>query len=336
MSILVLALTLTACGGSGGGQDTGSGGQETTKESRQESTQAASEAGRYALPGDEVYPEGVAYRPETGEFFVGSTPDGTVFRGNVGEPGAEAEIFLEPGKDGRTAATGTKVDPEGQLFVAGGDTGQLFVYDTGTGQALASFRIQPENEMTFVNDVALGPDGSAYFTDSINPRLYRLFPYGEGGYGFEPFLDLEETPLEYGEGFNLNGIAATEDGRYLISVQSNTGNLYRIDTRSKETRQVDLGGETLENGDGILLDGRTLYVVRNRQGLIFPVRLAQDFASGEVGEGFTHPSLAYPTTIAAYDGHLLVVNSQFDRRQSGEEPELPFTVSSLEIPPSAR
>jgi Cu-Zn family superoxide dismutase len=190
--------------------------------------------------------------------------------------------------------------------------------------------------MTFVNDVALGPDGSAYFTDSINPRLYRLFPYEEGGYGFEPFLDLEETPLEYGEGFNLNGIAATEDGRHLITVQSNTGNLYRIDTRSKEIRQVDLGGETLENGDGILLDGRTLYVVRNRQGLIFPVRLAQDFASGEVGEGFTDPSLAYPTTIAAYDGHLLVVNSQFDRRQSGEEPELPFTVSSIEIPPSAR
>ena len=190
MSILVLALTLTACGGSGGGQDTGSGGQETTKESRQESTQAASEAGRYALPENEVYPEGAAYRPETGEFFVGSTTDSTVFRGNVGEPGAEAEIFLEPGEDGRTATTGMKVDPEGQLFV----------YDTGTGQALTSFRIQPENEMT-VNDVTLGPDGSAYFTDSINPRLYHLFPYGQGGYGFEPFLDLEETPLEYGEGF---------------------------------------------------------------------------------------------------------------------------------------
>jgi sugar lactone lactonase YvrE len=334
--VLVLALATAACGGDGGGEDTGSGGQETTKESRQESTQAASDAGRYALPGDEVYPEGVAYRPETGEFFVGSTTDGTVFRGNVGEPGAEAELFLEPGEDGRTAATGMKVDPEGRLFVAGGDTGQLFVYDTSTGQTLASFRIQPEDEVTFVNDVALGPDGSAYFTDSMNPSLYRLFPYGEGGYGFEPFLDLEETPIEYGEGINLNGIAATEDGRYLITVQSNTGNLYRIDTRSKEVRQVDLGGETLENGDGILLDGQTLYVVRNRQGLIFPVRLTQDFASGEVGEGFTDPSLAFPTTIAAYNGRLLVVNSQFDRRQSGEEPELPFTVSSIEIPPSAR
>jgi hypothetical protein len=29
------------------------------------------------LPGEVVYPEGVAYRPETGDFFVSSTTDGT-------------------------------------------------------------------------------------------------------------------------------------------------------------------------------------------------------------------------------------------------------------------
>ena len=100
MSILVLALTLTACGGSGGGQDTGSDGQETTKESRQESTQVASEAGRYALPENEVYPEGAAYRPESGEFFVGSTTDGTVFRGNVGEPGRRPRYSWSPARMG--------------------------------------------------------------------------------------------------------------------------------------------------------------------------------------------------------------------------------------------
>jgi hypothetical protein len=49
-----------------------------------------------------------------------------------------------------------------------------------------------------------------------------------------------------------------------------------------------------------------------------------------VGESFTDPSLAYPTTIAKYDERLLVVNSQFDEREG--EPELPFTVSDIEIP----
>ncbi len=51
-----------------------------------------------------------------------------------------------------------------------------------------------------------------------------------------------------------------------------------------------------------------------------------------MGEGFSAPSLRYPTTIAGYDDRFLVVNSRFDRRRSGGEPELPFTVSSIEIP----
>ena len=92
------------------------------------------------------------------------------------------------------------------------------------------------------------------------------------------------------------------------------------------------GRGTLTNGDGILLDGQTLYVVRNRQGLIVPVELSGDFASGEVGQDFFDPSLRYPATIAKVDNRLLVVNSQFDQRQSGQGPELPFTVSGIEIP----
>jgi sugar lactone lactonase YvrE len=52
-------------------------------------------------------------------------------------------------------------------------------------------------------------------------------------------------PIEYGEGFNLNGIAASGDGRYLVAVQSNSGNLYRADTESREVTQIDLGGEAL-------------------------------------------------------------------------------------------
>ena len=187
--------------------------------------------------------------------------------------------------------------------------------------------------MPFVNDVTVAPDGSAYFTDSMRPTLFRVPSTPDGDVGeVEAWLDLEGTPIEYGEGFNLNGIAATGDGRYLVTVQSNTGNLYRIDTESREVTQVDLGGETLMGGDGILLDDQTLYVVRGQDGLIVPVELAEDFASGEVGEVISNPSFARPTTIAGYGDRLLVVNSQFDRRESGENPELPFTVTSIQIP----
>ena len=145
-----------------------------------------------------------------------------------------------------------------------------------------------------------------------------------------PWLNFEGTPAQYQEGFNLNGIDATEDGRYLVAVQSNTGELFSIDPESKEIVEINLGGETLANGDGLLLDGRTVYVVRNEQALIVPVKLSGGYISGEVREPFIDPSLAFPTTIAKTDGRLLVVNSQFDKREG--EAELPFTVFSIEVP----
>lgn len=32
----------------------------------------------YILPGNAVFPEGIAYQPRTGDFFVSSTTDGTM------------------------------------------------------------------------------------------------------------------------------------------------------------------------------------------------------------------------------------------------------------------
>jgi sugar lactone lactonase YvrE len=178
--------------------------------------------------------------------------------------------------------------------------------------------------------VAVTPDGDAYFTDSMRPVLFRVPSTADGVGDAEPWLNFEGTPAEYEEGFNFNGIDATGNGRYLVAVQSNTGELFRIDTESKDVVEINLGGEILTNGDGLLLDGRTVYVVRNEEGLIVPVKLSGEYLRGKVGEPFTDPSFAFPTTIAKTDGRLLVVNSQFDKQEG--EPELPFTVSSVEVP----
>jgi sugar lactone lactonase YvrE len=321
--VLSLALAAASCGGGtgeGGGED-GNGRSQTMQE--------VSGAERYVLPGEQVFPEGVAYRPDTGDFYVGSTTDGTVFRGNVEGGPKEAEVFLEPESDGRTTAIGMEVDDEGRLFISGGDTGRIFVYDTESADLVRRLDT-PDAEATFLNDVAVTPDGDAYFTDSIRPILFRVTSTGGGAGEAEPWLNFEGTPAQYEEGFNLNGIDATEDGRYLVAVQSNTGELFRIETQSKEVDEIDLGGKTLANGDGLLLDGRTVYVVRNEQELIVPIKLSGGYISGEVGEPFTDPSFAFPTTLAKTDGRLLVVNSQFDKQEG--EPELPFTVSSVEVP----
>ena len=283
----------------------------------------------YPLPGEQVFPAGIVLQEASGDFYAGSTTDGPVFRGNVSEPGAGAEVFLEPGTDGRSAAIGMKVDAEGRLFIAGGMTGRLFVYDTSTGELIDAFSNDGEN--TFVNDVTLTPDGSAYFADSMNPELYRVYPDGSGGYEFESFLSFRGAPAEFGEGFNFNGIAASEDGRYLVTVNSSTGELFRMDTRGREVTPIVTGGADLTNGDSIFLDGRTLYVCRKGQEEIVPLVMSEDFASGEPGEPFTDASFMHPTTIAVSGERLYAVNSQFDRREGGE-PELPFNVSGVRLP----
>jgi sugar lactone lactonase YvrE len=323
VSVAIVFVFATVLGACGDGTSTGGDAGDTTE--RDGSMEAAGTE-RYVLPGEQVFPEGVTYRSDTGDFYVGSTTDGTVFRGNVEGDSKRTEVFLEPGTDGRKTASGLEVDAEGRLFIAGGDTGEIFVYDTESGDLVRRLST-PEAEATFLNDVAVTPEGDAYFTDSMRPVLFRVPATGEGVSEPEPWLNFEGTPLEYEEGFNLNGIDATEDGRYLIVVQSNTGELFRIDTESKGVVEIDLGGETLTNGDGLLLDGGTVYVLRNQQELIVPVELSGDYTSGEAGEGFTDPSFA---TIAKHGGRLVVVNSQFDRQ--GGEPELPFTVSDVAIP----
>ncbi len=280
----------------------------------------------YALPGERVFPEGIAVDRSNKRFYVSSTTDGTIFRGAA--KGRAAEPFLAGGADGRTTAVGVKVDREGRLFVAGGATGSVFVYDTARRALIRRFDTGPGG---FLNDVAIAPDGTAYVTDSQRPAIYRI-PEAEveAGRGdtvaLAPFL----TYPDFGPGFNANGIVAV-DARTLVYVHSTLGRLYRVDVPSRTVQAIDLGGAAVTNGDGLVLKGHRLYVVRNAQELITEIKLAGDERSGRVVSETTSSLFAYPTTAALAKGRLLVVNSQFDRRRTGEAPE-PFTVASVKKP----
>jgi len=295
-------------------------------------TPAAGEALIWELPGDNVFPEGIAYDPASGDFYVGSTQDGAIYRGNIADPAGGMELFLEPGGDGRDSVTGLKEDERGRLWIAGRRTGRAFVYDTASRGLIRGFETPPVDQ-TLINDVVVTAD-AAYFTDSFRPTLFRVTHTASDVGEIEEWLDLSGTPAEYGEGFNLNGIAATPDGQTLLTVHYGNGNLYRIDVAEQAVTAVDLGEATLTGGDGILLDGATLYVVLGEEGGIVPVTMNADYTAGDVGELFTDPSFNYPTTIAKYDDNLLVVNSQLNMEGGGGSPTLPFTVSSVPMPAS--
>jgi sugar lactone lactonase YvrE len=280
----------------------------------------------YVLPGDQVFPEGIAYDEGTGNFYVGSTTDGTVFRGHVKDPAAQ--VFLAPGRDGRTTAIGMKVDGQGRLYIAGGDTGLVFVYDTSSGAFIRRFTTGFGGAQ-FLNDLAI-VKGDAFVTDSLRPVLYRVpeeaVVAGATQGTLDPWLDFTGTALVYQPGFNLNGIVASEDGRYLIVAQSNTGKLFRITIATKQVEEIVLNEQV--SADGLWLRGRTLFAVARPD--IAKVQLSGDLTSGQVVSRTLDPSLRFPTTIAIARGRLLVVNSQFDKR--GGTPELPFTVSSIAVP----
>jgi sugar lactone lactonase YvrE len=250
---------------------------------------------------DGFAPEGIAVG-NGHTFYVGSIPTGAVYAGDLrtGEGG-----ILVPGEAGR-AATGLKHD-RGRLWVSGAGTGKAFVYDASDGTLLREYQLATPPG-TFVNDVVVTRE-AAWFTDSQRPVLYRvaLGPNGEPG-------ALSVVPLggDYAHvpGFNLNGIDATPDGGTLLAVQSATGLLFRI-SPAGDAETVDLGGYVLQNGDGILLHGRTLSVVQNRLNRIAVFRLAPDLLSGTLVDTVLDADFDVPTTIARFGSELYAVNARF-------------------------
>jgi sugar lactone lactonase YvrE len=244
-------------------------------------------------------PEGIA-AGRGSDLYVGSIPTGAVLRLDA-RTGATTNIVAP--HDGR-AAIGLKLDRRGRLLVAGGPTGKAFFYDARTGADLGQLQLSVPGAESFINDVAL-TRRTAYFTDSrrsalsaVDTDLHRVRT-----------IELPEIPNEAGN--NLNGIVATPDERTLLAIQTNAGRLWRIDPAAGHAVQVDLGGTTLTNGDGLLLQGRTLYVMRNRDNQIAVVRLNADYTAGSVVTTIASTGFDVPSTIALLHGELYAVNARF-------------------------
>lgn len=264
---------------------------------------AAAFPSRVDLP-DGFQPEGIATAGE--QFYAGSIPTGAVFRGSLRT--GEGSLLV-PAQTGR-AAIGLKVD-RGRIFVAGGPTGMAFVYDARTGANIASYELSSGG--SFINDVVVTRQ-AAWFTDSFKPVVYRL-PLGPGGapspQSAVETVDLSGDYHHVDGGFNLNGIDATPVGKALLAVQTATGTLFRITPDDDATAIVLADGESVPNGDGILLAGKTLYVVQNQSNLVAKIALTPDLTAGEVVTRIGDSGLDVPTTIAEHGSRLYAVNARF-------------------------
>lgn len=255
------------------------------------------------------FPEGIAFgRGAT--LYVGSIATGAIFRGDARTGAGDLLVPPQPGRE----AIGVKYDQRRDwLFVAGGLTGQAYLYEASTGAALAMFQLADLTAgPTEVNDVTVLRD-AAYFTDDARPVIYRIALGADGAVPSAAQTIPLTGDFQFIPGaFNANGIVATPDGSELIIVNTTTGSLYRVDAANGHATEIDLIGGDVVAGDGLLLAGQTLYVVQGYFNQIAVVRLSPDFASGVVERTITSDALAFPTTVAAFGSSLYAVNARLD------------------------
>ena len=285
----------------------------------------------YVLQGDPGDPagskfEGIGVDRRQRTFYVSETTGGEIHRGDVRT--GRTEVWLPEGADGRSTARGIAVDRRGRIYIAGGPNSSqsggpdLWVYSP-EGRLLAALRVDVPNP--FLNDVTIGPDGAAYFTNSNAPQIFRVSSH-HGRWEVQTWADATGViPTE--SGFNLGGIVVSPDRRALVVAQGNTGRLWRFDLRTRAATAVDTGGANLVNADGLVLRGSTLLVVRNFARVLTTLKPdASGHRAELVSETATDPTRVF-TTAKLARGRLLLVDSKFDESVAAP----PYEVVALRV-----
>lgn len=256
-----------------------------------------------ALP-DGWMPEGITAGRGT-TVYVGSLADGAIWRADVRT--GQGSVLV-PGVAGRVAVGVEYEAAANRLWVAGGPTGEVRVYDASTGAHLETYTFSPAG---FLNDLVVTRD-AVYVTDSAIQQL-NVVPLGPGGSLPAPdevaTLPLSGDAVFVPGEFNANGIVAARG--WLIVVNSFTGQLLRVDPATGVATEIDLGGATAASGDGLELRGSTLYVVRNFVEQVAVFRLGAGLESAHLVGSLTSDGFDIPTTAAWAAGSLWAVNARF-------------------------
>jgi len=267
-------------------------------------TLAAAFPDEIQLP-DGWQPEGIAAGPGT-IAYAGSLADGGIARVDL-LSGAVDDNFVP-------SATGPAVGLEyesgaDRLWVAGGPSGEVRVYDAGTGDLLETYGFGTGR---FVNDLVVTKE-AAYVTDSFHAELL-VIPLAPNGALPDPsdtfVLPLSGDWQQIAGQFNANGIEAL--GGLLLVPNSTTGQLFAVNAQTGDALEI-LPEGTIAAADGILLVGSTLYVAQNASNLVSVWRIqGGDLKSlGTITDSEVPGDLDFPTTLAFVGGSLWAVNARF-------------------------
>jgi sugar lactone lactonase YvrE len=274
-----------------------------------------------------------------------STKDGTLYMGsfNLGgvvkaSPDGKAEQFIKPGANGSRSVLGVLADEKsGTLYVCSNDiTGfgvpgpgdtkgtWLKTFDLATGVPKGSFAFKDPKSLC--NDIAVGSDGTAYVTDSLNPIVYRLKPSGSAleVWATDPAL----TPAK--DGVGLDGIAFGSDGNLYVTTYIPAA-LFRIAVKDGKAGAVTAlkSSRALDHADAMRTFGDSLLLIEGA-GRLDKVTVTGDEAKIEtVKDGFTEPVSVTQVGNTGWvaEGKLSYIIGD----NKGKDPG-PFTIKPVALP----
>jgi len=264
---------------------------------------------------DYSLPEGFAIGK--GHTAYNGSVDGSIYKVDLRSGVGDVLNPLETPDPYDCLKLGMRVDSRtNNLFVAGCWYENLLVYDADTGEVKAEYQLGPMFE-SLVNDLAITKD-AVYITDSFLPYIYRL-PLAKNG-GLPPNADGVTTidlPAEFmmdWEGYCCggNGIVATPDGKTLIIGHSLLSALYRVDPVTGDVIEIEVSPPLTGFLDGLVMHGRTLYIMNPDWELVQVVELDKEMLTGEFVGTITDPNMSGVASGALFGKSLYVNNAHYD------------------------
>jgi sugar lactone lactonase YvrE len=290
--------------------------QELVQEHERNRSPLAASTVRLTMSDSTQWPEGVDYDARTGNFYVTSVRHRTVVE--VTPEGRERDVWPRS-QPGTGAVFAVRVDSRrGVLWATTSALRQMAgwtVADSGRaallevrirdGAVLRRWDLPSGNHV--LGDVAIGPAGDVFMSDSHEPVLYRLRRGRDS-------LEAIRSPLFR----SLQGVALTPDGRVAYVADYSHG-ILRVDLeRSSVTRVDESAGITTLGCDGIAWHEGSIVAIQNGVAPARVVRFTLHASGTRIVDATTldrNWTVADEPTIGTIvgDDFVYVANSQWEK-----------------------
>lgn len=256
-------------------------------------------------------PESTYFEPESGTLYVsnvvGGAPmkkDGQGWISKITLPKGKEKLKITKWISGFNAPKGLR-SANGRLYFT--DIDQIVVVDLKTGKTKSKI---PVKDAKFLNDVAIGADGTVYVSDMLTSKIHTL-------------KDGKVTTFMEGKELaNPNGLYVHDGKLYVAAwgeytniekMEAKPGHLYSIDLKTKQITNITKeplgqldGLERTANGDWVVSDWKTNKIYKITQGgQAQAINLEPGKNAADIGLDPATNRLFVPymgeNTVAAYD-----------------------------------